>query len=843
MSLARLPIDDVLPQVVAALRSHSALVLRAETGAGKTTRVPPALLDAAIAHGQIVVLQPRRLAARAAATRVAFERGWRVGDQVGYQVRFERRASCLTRIVFVTEGVFVRRLLDDPFLDDVSIVVFDEFHERSLDADLALAMTRRVQREVRSDLKLVVMSATLDTSPIAAFFGDCSVVESPGRLFPVDMRHLPHPPHSGIIDAVVSGVAEVLDETPGDILVFLPGLAEIHRVRRAIEARGVCGAAVMALYGDMPLERQQEVLRPLSRRKIVLATNVAETSVTIEGVTAVVDSGLAKVLRLDPAVGINRLQNERISRASAEQRAGRAGRTQPGVCLRLWTRRQHEALAERNTPEIVRSDLSGAVLELICWGERDVAAFPWFERPPQEHIEQALRLLRRLGAVDNRGATAIGRELAQLPVHPRLARLLWEGRRLGHPREAALAAALLSERDPFRQVDESRDRRPPLLLHHSASDVVDRVAALNERAVGITPAVRHVLKARDQLVRLIGCSASTSDRNDAVLTEHPTEKISWEEAVMRAVFSAFVDRLARRRAGDASRGVMAGGRGVRLAPDSAVRQSDLFVCVELQETGQSEALVRQASAVERSWLDASLLSTAVELEFDPRRERMVALRRTRFEDLVIDVAPAAIPANADAGAILARELADLDPVSLLDEAAARLTARIEFLRRAMPELELPAIDDHELRQLLPEVCAGCTSLAEVRKRGFEAAIRARLSHPQRQAVEKHAPERIEVPSGSQIAIQYAPGQAPVLAVRIQELFGLTETPRIAAGRVALVLHLLGPNYRPQQVTADLASFWQNGYPEVRKELRRRYPKHAWPEDPLGAAPERKPRRR
>ena len=837
-----LPIDEVLPQVIVALQSHSALVLRAESGAGKTTRVPPALLDTGLAgEGQIVVLQPRRLAARSAATRIAFERRSPLGQEVGYQVRFERRAGRETRLLVVTEGVFVRRLHDDPFLEGVSVVIFDEFHERSLDADLALAMARRVQREVRGDLKIVVMSATLDVGPVAAYLGDCPVVESRGRLFPVDVRYLSHERPPGVVESVVEGVSEVLRETPGDVLVFLPGLAEIHRTRRMLEARAVPGVTLMELYGDMPLERQQAVLAPLDSRKVILATNVAETSVTIEGVRAVVDSGLARVLRIDPALAINRLVTERISRASAEQRTGRAGRTQSGVCLRLWTRRQHEALAERHTPEILRSDLAGPVLDLLCWGEPDAVTFPWFEPPPAEHIAQALRLLRTLGALDDNGPTTIGRQLVRLPVHPRLARLLVDGHGLGHPREAALAAALLSERDPFRRAEAPATSRQTRLAHHSQSDVVDRVAGLidfeqsRHRAPpggSINPsAARFVLSARDQLARLV-----TKE-----LGQPPGAVVSWEEAVMRGLFVAFFDRLARRREGDAGRGVMLGGRGVRLAAESAVRDGDLFVCVELQETGQSEALVRQASVVERSWLDASRMTTTVDLAFDRGRQRVVAHRRTRIEDLVLDEAPAAVPSDADAGAVLARELAGRAG-DLLDDESSRLVARIEFLRHAMPELNLSSLTASALEDLLPQACAGCVSVDDVRKRGFATAIRNRLAFEQHRALDQHAPERIEVPSGSQIAVTYAAGQAPILAVRIQEMFGLAETPRIAAGRVPVVLHLLGPNYRPQQITTDLASFWRNGYPEVRKELRRRYPKHAWPEDPIHATPERRPRR-
>jgi ATP-dependent helicase HrpB len=444
---APLPIDEALPALIAALREGPAAVLIAPTGAGKTTRVPPALLAAGIGAGkQIVMLEPRRIAARAAARRMAEEGGqegqWTLGRDVGYQVRFERRAGPETKILVVTEGILVQRLQADPFLEDVGAVIFDELHERNLQTDLSLAMARRVQRDARPDLKLLAMSATLDPGPVAAFLGDCPVIESRGRLHPVDIFYMDHPDDRALPGQIAAGVRRVLDATPGDLLAFLPGVGEIQRSTEALAGLAAeRDLAVLPLYGDLPAERQDEVLRPLSRRKVVLATNVAETSITIDGVTAVVDSGLVRRLRFDPATGLDRLELGKVSRASADQRAGRAGRQAPGICLRLWPAWEHAALPERETPEIARVDLAGPALQLLAWGEPDLAAFDWLEPPDPSALAAATLLLRQLGAVDGHGVTALGRTMARLPIHPRLARLLVAGHRLGRTSEAALLAA------------------------------------------------------------------------------------------------------------------------------------------------------------------------------------------------------------------------------------------------------------------------------------------------------------------------------------------------------------------------------------------------------------------
>ena len=580
----------------------------------------------------------------------------------------------------------------------------------------------------------------------------------------------------------------------------------------------------------------------------MLATNVAETSLTIDGVTAVVDSGQVRRLRFDPATGLDRLELGRVSRASADQRAGRAGRQAPGICLRLWPAYEQATLPERETPEIARVDLAGPALQLLAWGETDLAAFGWFETPAPESLEAATRLLRQLGAVDDQGVTALGSTMARLPVHPRLARLLITGHRAGRTREAALLAALLAERDPFLRSPSSARGAGP--RRASRSDLLDRLDALESFERGDdfdgdrlnTGAARFVLRARDQLAEMakreLGASGRGGDDKDAPL--------------LRALLAAYPDRVARRREPRSPRGVMVGGRGVRLAAESAVLEAELFLCVEL-DAGRGvlggEALVRKASAVEPEWLPAERLRTTIDLEFDESRERVAAWKRTRYDDLRFDliIAEAEVPAPAgtETENLLVQAAADrLDrALSLDDPAVAGFLARVRSLADWCPELGLPRFTDGELRDLLPALAAGRKSFAELRRAPLLEVLHGALSHAQLAAVHREAPERLEVPSGSHVKLLYEPGKPPVLAARIQELFGLAETPRVAAGRVPVLLHLLAPNGRPQQVTADLRSFWETTYPQVRKELQGRYPRHAWPADPWHARPERRPARR
>lgn len=869
--LAPLPIDAVLPTLLAALKQSSSVVLQAPTGAGKTTRVSPAILDAGLAgRGEILLLEPRRLAARAAARRMSSERGSILGEEIGYQVRFDQKCGRQTRLLAMTDGILLRRLQDDPFLESVSVIVFDEFHERSLNVDLTLAMARRVQQTVRPDLKLIVMSATLSAGPVAEYLGNCPVITSEGRLHPVEIRYRPGISNQPMIDQVVSAVGELVEETPGDLLVFLPGVREIQQASRQLTGLAAeQGLSVMPLYGDLSPEQQDRVLSPQSQRKIVLATNVAETSVTIDGITGVVDSGQVRQLQFDPGLGLDRLVLTKISQASADQRAGRAGRTRPGVCVRLWMEREHHGLWPQTEPEIRRVDLVGSVLELLCWGEADVAAFPWFEAPRTESIEQALSLLQRLGAVHTGQPTDLGRQMVRLPVHPRLARLLLEADRLGITDRAAWAAALLTERDPFERPEFNRRGGPLGPTHYSQSDILDRVQALEEFAahgrvetsVGRlhSGGARTLQQAQQQLVKLVddnNTSRKRSDRASALPlykegqggyespSTQPDPRLHPDEALLRALLTAYPDRVARRREPLGRKGIMVGGRGIRLADSSLVLQPELFLCIDT-DAGQGEVLVRQASGIDREWLNEELIEVLTDVAFDAALEKITAIRRTRYLDLILDEASISPPPNVDiTQTLVAAAREHFDRVFPSDVAeVANFVARVRCLNAWMPGCGLPQFNDEELHAVLPQVAGGCRSFADLRKSNWVNALKNCLTYQQQQLLEREAPERIKVPSGSQITVHYEVGRPPILAVRIQELFGLAETPRIAAGRIPVLLHLLGPNYRPQQITDDLKSFWNNTYPDVRKELRRRYPKHSWPEDPWTAQAERKPGRK
>lgn len=883
--IKHLPIDDVLPEVISNLANTvtGALVLIAAPGAGKTTRVPPAVLDAGLAElgsgdqqhaeqgnggktnirpGQIIVLQPRRVAARAAATRISDERGTKLGEETGYQVRHESKVSARTRIVICTEGVFLRRLQKDPMLENIAAVIFDEFHERNLDSDLALALVRQVRNELRPDLKIIVMSATLDADPVSRYLSNCPVLQSPGRTYPVNIEYLASQPTALNIEQTVSdGVKKMLAKSDGHILAFLPGVGEIRKTQELLEAIAEReNLLLLPLYGDMPLEEQQRVLNTSSQRKVVLATNIAETSLTIDGITAVVDSGLARINRLDPRLGLNRLGLERISQASADQRAGRAGRTASGDCLRLWTEREHKSMAAFSPPEIERVDLSECALQLLAWGEKDLQSFSWFQKPPPASLSRAIELLDRLDALENGRLTELGRKMAQLPLQPRLARLLVEGAESGQIRDTALCAALLSERDPLKRSAENSGAK-----HKSESDVMDRVWALKEFAehghkhsfageLMVNPA-KQILRAAEQLTKLVSefksinsdrkiDGSKSPDKEQANKTNKLEEKQA-EEAVMRAIMVAFVDRICRRREPGGKTAIMVGGRGVRLAIDSAVSDAELFVAVELLETGQSDANVRQASAIDKSWLPKSHLSTSIDVFYDSAREKVVASKCLRFCDLIIEETVAAIPPDIDAGEILAKALgnANIDLAALVDEQAKQYLARINCLRKNIPELELPEFSNEPWRDLLPLWCMGLSSLAELRSHSFVSILQSQLSHEQLTAIDQEAPAQIMVPSGNQIKLIYEDGKAPVLAVRIQELFGMTETPKVARSRQPVLMHLLAPNYRVQQITPDLASFWKNTYSEVKKDLKARYPKHSWPDNPLTAQAESRPKRK
>ncbi len=846
-----LPVDDCLPELVEVLKTAGCVVLKAPAGAGKTTRVPPALLESGLAGtGQILMLEPRRIAARTAAARIASERQERLGQTVGFRVRFEEAVSAATRILVVTEGVLLRRLQDDPFLEDVSLVVFDEFHERRLDSDLALAMVRRIQQTVRPDLRLVVMSATMEPAPIAAFLGDCPIVVSEGRLYPVEIRYAGRQERQSIPLQAADGVRAVVDDTEGDVLVFLPGVGEIYRTAGELESLAQRrGMDILPLFGDMPLQDQDRVLAPSTRRKLILATNVAETSVTIEGVTAVVDSGYARQMMFDADTGLDQLDLVPVSRASSNQRAGRAGRTRPGLCLRLWDESSQRRRPEYELAELHRVDLSGAVLRLMAWGEADVRAFPWFERPPESLLDHALSLLRLLGAVGESGLTRRGRVLASLPAAPRIAALLLDAAENGETSRACLMAALLTERDPFlRGGGDSRAGRSPAIqttaIRHSRSDVLDRLHAVEdwfehrqqhsvcgEINRNAAANIRTVAEQLQRLIRDTGVGRSATT---------PQTREESDTVLLRALVAGFPDRVARRRDAGGDKGLMVGGRGVRCGPRSAVRRTPLFLCVDIDGAG-TDALVRQASEVQLEWLPTAALQETEELFFHPSRKEVVARRRQCFGDLVLEETPARIADVARAAEVLyhatASHLQTIFPAD--DETVTGFLARVRCWQQWMPELPIPSFDEAAVLEVLRELCAGRRSVAELQSAPWIQTLQARLDWKLQQRLDEEVPEKLLVPSGSRIRLQYEAGRPPILAVRIQELFGMTQTPRIAGGRIPVLLHMLAPNYRPQQVTDDLASFWANTYQDVKKDLKRRYPKHAWPDDPLTAQAVRK----
>lgn len=833
-TLTPLPVDDLLPELRASLRAQPNVVIRAGTGAGKSTRIPAALLgEPWLGDREILVLQPRRIAARAVARRIAEERGIRLGDEVGYQVRFDSQCGPQTRLLVITEGILVRRLLEDPFLESVGAVILDEFHERHLETDLALAMSRRVQQTVRPDLRLIVMSATLAANTVSAYLDDCPILECDPRQYPVEIRNVdivgrPSP------SAMAEAIRDVAGSVSGHVLAFLPGVREIQQTATALETDRL---EVLPLYGDLLPEAQDRVFQSVNAQRVILATNVAETSLTVPGIAAVVDSGLARVREFDSRTGLNRLVTKTISRSAATQRSGRAGRTGPGVCVRLWSLASEAARPEFELPEIHRLDLSGTLLQLAAWGETDWQAFPWFEPPRADALRQALALLQRLGAWSEGTITSFGRELVRWPLEPRLAALVESCREHGALEAASWAAFLLAERSPFPRVaDNARSRGA------STSDLWDRI--LEIRKFQATGNLHTEFGALDPGAIAAGERIVAQFRRIAGVTGKKTDGPDVPEIIARAVFRSFSDRLARRRTNDPLRGIMVGGRGIQLARSSAVTEPELFVCLDLDDAG-SEALVRMASAVERDWLPADRLETRYELEVDARSERIQARRRVYWDGLLLEDSPTSLPDDERGRQVLLELARQHWPRPFPEDNAdvLQFLARICLARRWLPDFDWPNWNEETLKDLLDEVLWGCRTFEEIRRAPWLDTIRRRMTSEQIQVLDREIPERMTVPSGSQIRVDYVVDGSPILAVRIQEVFGWTATPRIARKQLPLLLHLLGPNHRPQQITDDLESFWKNGYPLVRGELRRRYPKHSWPEDPWTAAAMRGPKKR
>jgi ATP-dependent helicase HrpB len=830
-----LPIDEILPQLLTAVKGHSAVVLQAPPGAGKTTRVPLALLQALPPEGKIVMLEPRRLAATNAARWMAAQLSENVGATVGYSIRFERHVSAATRIEVVTEGILTRRLQTDPQLAGISLVIFDEFHERNLHSDLALALCRDAQLGLRPDLKLLVMSATLDGAPIARLLGDAPLLTSEGRSFPVDLRYLPAEPKGRTGETMAAAIRKALTETEGDILAFLPGVGEIMRCQSHLGS--LATATVHPLFGDLPFALQEKAILPGPVRKVVLATNIAETSLTIEGVRVVVDSGLCRQLRFDPATGLNRLITTRISAASATQRAGRAGRTAPGVCYRLWTEFSQSTLLPFTPPEICSTDLSSLALELALWGENNAAALSWLDTPPAAALAEARELLKRLGALDhNLLITQIGRQMALLPVHPRLAHLIIGGNRRGFGGAACDMAALLTERDIIAF-------QPANMAEATDSDVLDRLEFLSawrkDKAGG-----RGAKNADQQ-------SFSAADRLALQLKERiGCDKVAppaTVETVGLLLSQAYPDRIGQQREPGSSRYLLANGRGGTLSGRSSIKNAPFIVAVVMEGGDKGDGQIHSATVLDLGTIRKEFAADIQWLRvvaWDDKQQRVLAREEERFGALVLATRPINPSAEEMANALLDGMAAGAG-LALLNWTgrAEQFRLRVSFLARVMPEKGLPDFSAEHLLRSLPQwlgpYLGGVKTKAELKAVDILPPLKNMLDYAQLRFVEENAPTHITVPSGSSVPLEYMEDDPPILAVKLQELFGLADTPRVAGGRVTVTLHLLSPARRPIQVTRDLANFWNSTYSEVKKELMGRYPKHPWPEDPWHAVPTRK----
>jgi len=829
-----LPIDSVLPEIVRALNGAPGLVLQAPPGAGKTTRVPLALLSQPWLAGlRIIMLEPRRLAARAAAARMAESLGEAVGETVGYRIRLDSKVSNATRIEVVTEGILTRMLQDDPSLPGVGLVIFDEFHERSLNADLGLALCLESQGALRDDLKLLVMSATLDGAPVAALMGNVPLVTSEGRAHAVETRFLTRPEPRRFVESMAAAIRQALAQSEGDVLAFLPGSGEIRRVLAAL---GDCAAQVLPLYGDLSQADQDRAIRPLpdGRRKVVLATSIAETSLTIDGVRVVVDGGQMRLPRFDPSSGMTRLVTVAVSRASADQRRGRAGRQAPGMCWRLWSEAEDRALAGFSPPEIQDADLAPLALDLAQWGIRDANQLAWLDPPPAAALTQARELLTELGALDQDGGlTAHGRAMNRLSMHPRLAHMVLRARDMGVAGLACDIAALLSERDVLRAERGGRDG--DIRLRLDALRGGDGLDPRHGQGVDRGALARARQSAKDWRRRL-GLRMGEQD-GDA------------RECGVLLAF-AYPDRIAKRRPGGEPRYALSGGRGAFFQDHEPLAAQDWLVAVEL-DGDKREARIFLAAALTRADIDAHF-AESIRIEdkvgWDRRDEVVTAARRTCLFALTLEerrldkVAPDALAA-AMAEGVRQMGLACLPWTDELQ----KFRRRLAFLRRHDAEGGWPDLSDQALldtldQWLLPYL-TGITRRAHLQKLDLNAALRGLLDWQAGKRLDEMAPTHISVPSGSRVPIDYD-GDEPVLAVRLQEMFGCAETPRIAGDRVPVLMHLLSPARRPVQVTRDLASFWANAYHAVKADLKGQYPKHWWPDDPMQAEPtaRAKPRR-
>ncbi len=832
------PIDAILAKLMAAITANPSVVLHAPPGAGKTTRVPLALLKAVPPEqGRIVMLEPRRIAAVSAARWMAKSMGEEVGATVGYAIRFDAKKSGKTRIEVVTEGILTRRIQSDPGLEDTAMVIFDEFHERSLHADLALALCLDVRKSLRPDLKIMVMSATLDYGPIAKLLGNALVITSTGKAYPVEERYLEN--NTGMLSMRVARAVRIaLKETQGDILVFLPGSGEIRAcVKELHETVDLDNDRITLhpLYGDLPFDEQERAIMPSKdARKVVLATNIAETSLTIEGVQVVIDSGQTRMLRYDPSTGMNRLVTVPVSRASAEQRKGRAGRLGPGVCYRLYGSHDLHSMLPFTQPEMLLSDLSQLVLELAVWGVKEAHELSWLDAPPSAAWDSAVSLLQELGALDkSRSVTAVGSAMARLPLHPRLGRLMTRAQELGCPGLGADLAAILTERDIFRHSVADRKIDEP--------DIMGRIESLHCWRTGKDTDSR----ADRSVLRTVERTSKQLSRLTARTEEKPIRDTIDQEAVSRLLLTAFPDRICKRREEGGGRFIHVQGRGVRLSLNSHLGSSPYLIAVVVDAGEKAEGFVHIAAPVEEELIRsecASCIETVRKVEWDWKENRITAAIEDRYGALLF-AKKTFIPADAEATPILCETIRMTPGILTFSREARQFQARVGLLKRSFPEEAWPDVSDEELFQHPEEWLAswlgGIRSAQGLSALNVLPAIRARLSWKQQRLLDEQAPLSIIVPSGSTVALDYTLGDQPVLAVKLQEMFGLADTPAIAGGRIKLVLHLLSPARRPVQITQDLKGFWDTSYEQVKKDLKGRYPKHPWPDDPWNAIPTRR----
>jgi ATP-dependent helicase HrpB len=863
-----LPIWEIHSQIVGALRSGNRLILSAPTGSGKTTQVPQMLLHSGLlGDGQVVILQPRRLAARLLAARVAQELGVQLGREVGYQIRFENVTSRETKIRFVTEGVLLRQMIDDPQLTGVSTLLFDEFHERHLYGDITLARALDVQESSRADLKLAVMSATLDADLLADYLGGttstlsqkigdqigdkvelvppkCMVLTSAGRTFPVETKYAADPSYTDkrpIWEQAADAFSRYINSGgEGDVLVFMPGGFEISQTIEAIrhtdESRGFI---LLPLHGELSPKDQDAAVARYGQRKVVVSTNVAETSLTIDGVRCVIDSGLARIPKFDANRGINTLLIEKISQSSADQRAGRAGRTAPGVCMRLWSRDEHSHRAPQELPEIKRLDLSEVVLTLKAAGVDDLRKFRWLEKPDEISLTHAEELLHDLGALDKKNSiTQIGRKMLAFPVHPRYARMLLAAQDFGCVFQACLVAALTQGRDLLlRNVDKATNElREDLLGEKASSDFWILMRAWNYavnnqfrldacRKLGIhSVTARQVGPLFEQFLRI-----ARDEKLDV------TQREVKDEALQKCLLIGFSDRIAQRLDQGTLRCELVHGRRGVLARESVVQHSNLFVAAEVREVEMRDkelnTILSLATAIEANWLREFFpddIETELKAQFDPTQKRVMAAELSRFRGLALSAKRVEPPPAEAAAKLLAEEvIAGNLVLKEWDHTVEQWILRLNLLSKWCPEFELPPITDDDRKHLIEQLCHGAVGYKDIKDRDVKPVVKSWLSHAQHELLDKYAPERLSLSNGRAPKISYEEKNPPHIALRIQELFGVTQTPKIALGRVPVLVHILTPGMKPVQVTQDLENFWREHYPKLKSELQRRYPKHEW----------------